>query len=163
MTVWVQDDGGRAAAGFKGHTGDCVTRSIAIATGLPYRTVYDDLHNAMLSNRKLMNKWTLQYGPEAARRRASPRTGVHNPTTRAYMKELGWQWTPTMHIGQGCQVHLKADELPAGRLVVRCSRHITCVIDGVIHDTHDPSRFGTRCVYGYWSHTELSHRIAEVT
>jgi hypothetical protein len=24
------------------------------------------------------------------------------------------------------------------------------VIDGVIHDTFDPSRGGTRCVYGYW-------------
>jgi hypothetical protein len=23
-------------------------------------------------------------------------------------------------------------------------------IDGVIHDTHDPSLRGTRCVYGYW-------------
>jgi hypothetical protein len=25
-------------------------------------------------------------------------------------------------------------------------------IDGVIHDTHDPSRNGTRFVYGYWQH-----------
>jgi hypothetical protein len=24
------------------------------------------------------------------------------------------------------------------------------VIDGVIHDTHDPGRDGTRAVYGYW-------------
>ena len=22
--------------------------------------------------------------------------------------------------------------------------------DGVVHDTYDPSRDGTRCVYGYW-------------
>ncbi len=29
-------------------------------------------------------------------------------------------------------------------------RHYTAVIDGVINDTHDPSREGTRCVYGYW-------------
>ena len=37
-----------------------------------------------------------------------------------------------------------------GRLVVSLSRHWTAVIDGVIFDTHDPSRRGTRCVYGYW-------------
>jgi len=37
------NDGGREAAGFKGKTGDCVTRSIVIATGLPYQKVYDDL------------------------------------------------------------------------------------------------------------------------
>ena len=24
------------------------------------------------------------------------------------------------------------------------------MIDGVIHDTYDPTRGGTRCVYGYW-------------
>jgi hypothetical protein len=30
------------------------------------------------------------------------------------------------------------------------SKHYCAVIDGVIHDTSDPSRDGTRCVYGYW-------------
>jgi hypothetical protein len=56
-----------------------------------------------------------------------------------------------MQIGSGCRVHLRADELTPGRLVVQLSRHLTAVIDGVVHDTHDPSRNGTRCVYGYWS------------
>ena len=32
---FVVDDGGRADAGYKGQTGDCVCRSIAIATGKP--------------------------------------------------------------------------------------------------------------------------------
>jgi hypothetical protein len=36
-------DGGRAAAGFKGETGDCVVRAIAIATEKDYREVYRDL------------------------------------------------------------------------------------------------------------------------
>ena len=31
------DDGGRAAAGYKGKAGDCVVRSIAIVTKLPYQ------------------------------------------------------------------------------------------------------------------------------
>lgn len=44
MTPFVVDDGGRAMAGFIGYAGDCVTRAIAIATGLPYRQVYDDLN-----------------------------------------------------------------------------------------------------------------------
>ena len=55
-----------------------------------------------------------------------------------------------MFIGQGCKVHLRADELPKGRLVVALSKHIVAIIDGVIHDTGDPSRGGTRCVYGYF-------------
>ena len=40
------NDGGRTAAGFKGKTGDCVVRSIAIATNLPYKKIYDDLYKA---------------------------------------------------------------------------------------------------------------------
>jgi hypothetical protein len=44
-----------------------------------------------------------------------------------------------MQIGSGCTVHLRADELPSGRLVVSVSKHLTAVIDGVIHDAHDPS------------------------
>ena len=66
------------------------------------------------------------------------------------MTELGFVWTPTMQIGSGCQVHLTADELPSGRLVCNVSKHQVAVIDGVIYDTHDCSRKGTRCVYGYW-------------
>jgi len=31
------DDGGRTAAGYKGQAGDCVVRSIAIVTGMPYQ------------------------------------------------------------------------------------------------------------------------------
>jgi hypothetical protein len=40
------DDGGRAAAGYKGKTGDCVVRSIAIVTGRPYQKIYDELYKA---------------------------------------------------------------------------------------------------------------------
>ena len=47
--------------------------------------------------------------------------------------------------------HLKKDELPSGTLIVSCSKHITVVKDGVLHDTYDCSRRGTRCVYGYWT------------
>ena len=38
------DDGGRAAAGFRGDAGDCVTRAIAIATRQGYLTVYNSLN-----------------------------------------------------------------------------------------------------------------------
>ena len=57
-----------------------------------------------------------------------------------------------MGIGTGCKVHLRADELPAGRLVAALSHHMVAVIDGIIHDTYDCSREGTRCVYGYFTH-----------
>jgi hypothetical protein len=45
-------------------------------------------------------------------------------------------------------VHLHPDDLPKGRLIVAIST--TVVIDGVLRDTHDCTRGGKRCVYGYW-------------
>jgi len=143
---WVKDDGGRAAAGFRGSTGDCVVRAIAIATGRPYRSVYDELHQAMREQRS----------PKRPANR-SPRNGVPTAILRSYLAAAGWTWTPTMRIGSGTTVHLRADELPAGRLIVRCSRHITAVIDGTIHDTYDPSRDGTRAVYGFWAETTTTN------
>ncbi len=134
------DDGGRTSAGYRGKTGDCVVRSIAIATGLPYQHIYDLVNRASTYERTGTRK----------RGKSNARTGVYKSTIKRVMLSLGWVWTPTMQIGSGCTVHLRPNELPAGRLVVSVSKHLTAVIDGVVHDTHDCSRRGTRCVYGYW-------------
>ena len=34
-----------------------------------------------------------------------------------------------------------------GRLIVSVSHHTVALIDGVIHDTHDPSRNGALCLW----------------
>lgn len=134
------DDGGRAAAGYKGDSHDCVTRAIAIATGRPYQEVYDAINGLGTKER---------IGSRKAGK-SNARTGVYKQTLRKYMTNIGWTWVPTMQIGSGCKVHLVQGELPSGRLVVSVSRHSVAVIDGVIHDTSDPSRDGSRCVYGYF-------------
>lgn len=147
------NDGGRAAAGYKGKTGDCVVRAIAIATGHPYQQIYDIVNHAATFERTGKRK----------RGVSDARTGVYRTSIKRVMKSLGWTWTPTMQIGSGCVVHLRADELPPGRLVVSVSKHLTAVVDGVIHDTHDCSRRGTRCVYGYWQPGSASHRASVET
>ena len=135
------DDGGRAAAGYRGTTGDCVVRAIAIATGRPYQEVYDAV-NVLAKGERITRR---------QRTRSSARNGVRKQTTRSYLASLGWVWHPTMGVGTGTTVHLRAEELPAGRVIVKLSKHVTAVLDGVVHDTYDPSRGGTRCVYGYWT------------
>lgn len=134
------DDGGRKVAGYKGTTGDCVCRSIAVVTGKSYQEVYDALNELGKSERIGKRK----------RGKSNSRIGVYKAAIKKYMASIGWKWKPTMFIGSGCKVHLKDDELPDGRLLVSLSRHMTAVINGVIHDTHDPSREETRCVYGYY-------------
>lgn len=172
---YVYDDGGRAAAGFKGKAGDCVARSIAIVSGRPYAEVYAALAAGTGAQR----------AGKRGKRSASAREGINTSRKwfKDYMAGLGFRWVPTMLVGQGCKVHLRDDELPAGRLVVAVSKHYTAVVDGEIRDTHDPRRdesteigrfesqeqadrfgrgfvrqasgtwhrrIGGRCVYGYW-------------
>lgn len=167
------DDGGRAAAGFKGSAGDCVVRAVAIASGRSYAEIYRALADGNGSERSI----------EGRVMGRTARDGIHvrRQWFKDYMRSLGFVWTPTMGIGTGCKVHLCASELPSGRLVVSVSKHYTAMIDGVVHDTHDPRERGTtiyspntpkdrmpksvywlqngngwayspqRCVYGYWS------------
>lgn len=138
--TWQYDDGGRKAAGFKGEAGDCVCRAIAIATQLPYQQIYDAINTLGWCERRGKRK----------RGVSNARTGVYRTTTRKFLAALGWKWTPTMGIGTGCRVHLRANELPPGRLIAALSKHMAAVVNGVVLDTADPSRGGTRCVYGYW-------------
>lgn len=135
------NDGGRAATGFRGDAGDCVTRAIAVATRQDYLSVYHSLNAIAKSERT----------GKSRRGVSSARNGVYRQTIRRYLQGIGWNFTPTMGIGTGCRVHLRDGELPMGRLIVTVSKHECAVIDGVIHDTSDPSRSGTRCVYGFWS------------
>lgn len=141
------NDGGRAAAGFVGGAGDCVVRSIAIATQLPYIKVYEDLRDA---NARYAQERDNKLSRMLKQRGSSPRNGNHRNVFHEYILQQGFDWVPTMKVGAGCKVHLRPDELPKGTLIVKVSKHLTTVIDGVLHDTHDPSRNGSRCVYGYY-------------
>jgi hypothetical protein len=145
MENYIYNDGGRSNAGFKGDTGDCVTRAIAIASGKPYKEVYDVMANGN-ANQRVSGYFSKSKKIKTARKGIS----VRRKWFQDYMKSIGFKWQPTMGIGTGCKVHLKSDELPKGRIICSLSRHYVAVIDGVINDTYDCSRNGTRCVYGYW-------------
>lgn len=123
------------------HVGDCVCRAICNATGKDYKEVYDAL-NQLAKNEKVGKR---------KRSKSSARNGVYKQTYKKYIQEvLGWVWVPCSGIGIGCTVHLDERELPKGNLIVCCSKHLTCVKDGVLYDTYDCSRDNNRCVYGYF-------------
>jgi hypothetical protein len=125
------NDGGRSVGGFVGLTGDCVSRAIAIATGLAYRDVYDTLKE--------------RYG-------TSPRNGVPNSIYSPYLRELGWEPFPLP------SQPITIDEmlLPEGPTVIQCQRagrphaHLCTVIDHVLHDTWDARDDGVYRVTSLW-------------
>jgi hypothetical protein len=70
MEEFIFNDGGRADAGYKGLTGDCAVRSIAIATGLPYQKVYD---------------MVVEYGKKERMTKKRKRSGRSHPRTGVWM------------------------------------------------------------------------------
>jgi hypothetical protein len=102
---------------------------------------------------KALAKLNSEQKPKNGKRRA--KTASHGINTREkwfkdYMTSIGFEWVPTMKFGVGCNTHLVPSELPKEDLVVMVSRHATAIVNGVLHDTHEPSREGNRCVYGYF-------------
>lgn len=126
MSNWKYNDGGIP----EGEKSYSVVRAIAIVTGKPYQEVHDALHSKL----------------KRAKTRAAYKEVYHQ-----YILSAGFAWHPVMKIGTGCKMHLKKEELPRGKLICSLSKHFCAVIDGIIQDTHDPSREGTRCVYGYYA------------
>ena len=157
---FIKNDGGRSASGFKGDTGDCVVRAIAIASGLDsgdgYRAVYNlmrDRNADYVATRrgKVANK--------LKKKGSTPRNGNFKAVYHQLILDLGFEWTPTMSIGSGTTVHLRSDELPKGNLICRLSKHIAAVKDGVLHDNYNCSRGGTRAVYGYYRLNNLNTEL----
>ena len=144
-SVFIYNDGGRHEAGYKGDAGDCGVRAVCIATGQNYKETYD-----------AMNEFAKSEKPGRGKIRSNARTGYRSATMRRYMKSIGWEWIYCIKPGIGYRVHLRRDELPMGRLMVRVSKHYTTMIDGMIQDNHNPDRDGTRCVYGYWQKKEAA-------
>ena len=137
MMPLVYDDGGRSKY-FYGHTGDCVCRAIAIASGRDYKEIYNGLATAM---------------------KKSPRNGVmtSRKAFKDFMCGLGFVWVSLCSVGAKTSHHLLKGELPNGRLCCSAHRHYVAVIDGVVHDIWD-SRYNSWCeprrIYGYWKYNK---------
>jgi len=126
------DDGGRSTCGFVGLTGDCVTRSISIATGIAYRDVYESLKG--------------RYG-------STPRDGVPKSVYGPYLSELHWTDRPVQKPYQALEQY----EFPEGLSIVLIQdafgrkSHLCTVVSGVLHDTWDPRDDGNQyLVFQCW-------------
>jgi hypothetical protein len=145
---WVRDDGGRRAGGYRRVPGGCVPRAIAIATGKPYREVHDALTAATLHYvKRRRNRVAGWIKRSRGGRSFDPANGSYREIYRPYLESIGWQFTST----KDRKVHLRADELPSGRVIVEIHQHLVAVIDGVIRDTFDSGRAGRRPVTGYYT------------
>lgn len=145
---FIETDGGRSKAGFVGTTGDCVTRALAIATGEPYKLVYNELFETA----KEYSRTKKDAVAERIRiHGATPRRGVNKQIYDIFLKKRGWGWIPKKEEKNGkCLLNEEYFGEKKGTYIVRVSKHLTVVKDGVLLDSYDCSREGKRGVYGYY-------------
>lgn len=136
------NDGGRYICGYKGQTGDCVTRAISIVEQAYYKDVYDCLA-----------EWCKEYNAQFPRQRKShPRTGIAKVLMGQYLDALGYQYVKLPKIGYRYH-HLNSVDLRRlldKRVILDVNKHVVAMINGVCYDVWDCSKNGTKCVYGYY-------------
>lgn len=154
-------DGGRGDAGYKGLAGDCSVRALALALGDSYSSVYSELWHIKGEIRA-----EARTQARKDRYRGSPRDGVPKDVIERFLARRKWVWVPLQQIGDPKRTHLRFDELPEAaimaRAVLQLSKHVVCVRHGVVFDNHDPSRDGTRLVYGYWAEETVLRALGEI-
>ncbi|MEZ6118247.1 MAG: DUF2786 domain-containing protein [Pirellulaceae bacterium] len=135
--IW--HDGGRANCGFVGYAGDCVVRSVAIATGKLYRDVYDAF---------------------SERSSKTARHGVTQDVVDSFLSENGWKST-TLY----CRADVVESYLPKGVVLVRFepredSRkrhgHVSCVIDHTVYDTWNPFEESNMMATSFWTCADIT-------
>lgn len=139
---FIYSDGGRSKYFKASNVGDCVVRAIANATNIDYLEIYNRL-------KELAKEESVKH--HKGNKQSSVRNGVFKETWKKYLDEIGWKHIITAKIGQSEKVHLNENELPTDKImIVQVSKHLTCIKNGVLYDTYDCSRNGSRMVYGYW-------------
>ena len=118
--LWIENDGGRKAAGFDGSAGDCCVRAISIAMKKSYKEVWDFFNELSGVN---------------------PDIGVSDIHICNYIAENGWK---RRFYGEGeAQVIDAVPEKGLGIVWCKFLDGLHCVtsIDGKIHDTYNSLGF----------------------
>ncbi len=130
MPKYVNNDGGRSAAGFKGNARDCVLRSICIALKLDYKTTY--------------KRMTTDSGK-------APRNGCGRGVSWPFLQGKGWVFHSTFN----CHTDNMEDHIPRGRVILTMPGHYAACINHIIHDNWDSrTKAGNgrtaKKINGYW-------------
>lgn len=129
------NDGGRAIHFNRPFTGDCVTRAIAIAFDEYYWKIWQDLS----FEKKQLKLHNADHG-------------VPNNIIFKYLEEHNWKL---------CYEHNKQEDKTKllfntsnflnNRYLILIHKHLTVIIDGVLHDTYYSIGKGKRTVQAYWT------------
>ena len=134
---YIEDDGGRSAAGFKGRTGDCLTRAISIATGESYRKVYDAVGEQMKKHgyARSGNAYA-QSGKAAAAVRAKGRSRRPRTIQDDVLRLFGFAKVDAKKPNGTCYTYEQAHRR-YGTCIVTTTKHYATLKNGALRDTFD--------------------------
>lgn len=151
---YTYDDGGRAAAGYKGVAHDCVVRAITLATGDSYAHVY----RCTLDQIRWYRELEAMTIPGEGSYRASIRYGVPIHIMRVILMDRDWQYTAV----RASTLSLRyRPELPSDctNLIVSLSgyQHVAAIVGNVVRDIHDSRQ---RTLDGFWAPSPVCRQNA---
>ena len=134
MIDYRYDDGGRAAVGYRGRTGDCVVRAIAICTGEDYRAVYLTMAEHMKRNGYAAsgNAYATR-----ERNRKAPRSKGQIAARRVQDRVLEAYGFRKVRLPTGARPTFTEAHHQFGDCVVGTTKHVAAIVDGALRDTFD--------------------------
>ena len=134
MIDYRYDDGGRAAAGYRGKTGDCVVRAIAICAREVYRAVYVTMAGHMKRNGYAAsgNAYATR-----ERNRKAPRRRGQLTAKRVQDQVLGAYGFRKISLPAGERPTFTEAYHRFGDCVVGTTKHVAAIVDGALRDTFD--------------------------
>ena len=131
---YVYDDGGRKDAGFKGDTGDCAVRAIAIVSGRPYIEVY----RTMAAEMKAAG-YSASGNAYATRenKRKAPRKRGQLTAVKVQEKVMRMFGLEKVKLPAGAKPTFAEAHATHGNCVARTAKHVAALKDGALRDLWD--------------------------
>ena len=90
-------------------------------------------------NDKVAKSYRKKYSGNWYDKSKTPRNGVHKEIYKGWLFKNNWQWRALQNFDPS-DGHKKFYDLPKqGRIIVSCRRHLSSLVDGVVHDTWNAS------------------------
>lgn len=137
---YMKTDGGRSQSKRPKQRNDCTVIALAVSASLTYDAAYDIVASR---GRKCAEGYWFPFGFKTIRSGPMPEAGVR----------FDWISYPAVKYDRREHIDSFARSHKKGVFVLRLSKHVCAVVDGVVHDTH--RTYDERCVYGAWKVTKL--------
>ncbi len=134
MIDYHYDDGGREAAGYRGSSGDCVVRAIAVCARQDYRAVYRTMAEHMKRNGYAASGNA--YAIRERSRKASRRKG-QVAARRVQDRVLELYGFRKVRLPAGARPTFTEAHRRYGDCIVGTTKHVAAVVDGALRDTFD--------------------------